>query len=77
MDLLSVIRRWHHRDGLPIREIKRQTGLSRIIARQYLVSDVVEPRYPTKEEREQARSLCRDARALADPRVGAQPQAPP
>ena len=36
MDLLSVIRRWHHREGLPIREIKRRTGLSRITIRKYL-----------------------------------------
>ena len=27
VDLLSVIRRWRHRDQLPIREITRQTGL--------------------------------------------------
>ena len=25
MDLLSVIRRWHFRQGIPIREIKRPT----------------------------------------------------
>ncbi len=36
MDLLSVIRRWHHRDGLPIREITRRTGLSRNTIRKYL-----------------------------------------
>lgn len=29
MDLLSVIRRWHFRQKIPIREIKRRTGLSR------------------------------------------------
>ena len=29
MALLSVIRRWHFRDGMPIREIERRTGLSR------------------------------------------------
>ncbi|NHO40159.1 hypothetical protein GOB80_10810, partial [Acetobacter ghanensis] len=29
MELLSVIRRWHCRDHLPIREIERRTGLSR------------------------------------------------
>ena len=27
MDLLSVIRRWHFRQGIPIREIRRRTGL--------------------------------------------------
>jgi hypothetical protein len=26
MDLLSVIRRWHFRQGISIREIKRRTG---------------------------------------------------
>ena len=36
MDLWSVIRRWHHRDGLPIREITRRTGLSRNTIRKYL-----------------------------------------
>ncbi len=36
MDLLSVIRRWHHRDGLPIREVERRTGLSRNTIRTYL-----------------------------------------
>lgn len=28
MALLSVIRRWHFREGMPIREIERRTGLS-------------------------------------------------
>ena len=46
VDLLSVIRRWHHREGLPIREIKRRTGLSRITIRKYLARDIVEPKYP-------------------------------
>jgi hypothetical protein len=26
MALLSVIRRWHFREGMPIREIERRTG---------------------------------------------------
>ena len=43
MDLLSVIRRWHFRAKLPIREIERRTGLSRNTIRKYLRSDVVEP----------------------------------
>ena len=29
MELLSVIRRWHHREHMPIRDIERRTGLSR------------------------------------------------
>jgi len=47
--LLSVIRRWHHREGLPIREIARRTGLSRNTIRKYLASQVVEPRYPQRK----------------------------
>lgn len=45
MDLLSVIRRWHFRDHLPIREIERRTGLSRNTIRKYLRADTVEPRF--------------------------------
>lgn len=45
MDLLSVIRRWHGRDGLPIREISRRTGLSRHTIRKYLSGEIVEPKY--------------------------------
>jgi len=44
--LLSVIRRWHFREGMPIREITRRTVLSRNTVRKYLASGVVEPRYP-------------------------------
>ena len=49
MDLLSVIRRWHHRDGLAIREITRRTGLSRNTIRKYLANGQVEPRYPARQ----------------------------
>ena len=49
MDLLSVIRRWHHRDGLPIREIRRRTGLSRSTIRKYLANGEVTPRYPARK----------------------------
>ena len=45
MDLLSVIRRWHFRQHVPIREIKRRTGLSRNTIRKYLRADVVEPKF--------------------------------
>ena len=44
--LLSVIRRWHFREGVSIREIFRRTRLSRNTVRKYLASGVVEPRYP-------------------------------
>ena len=47
--LLSVIRRWHFREGMPIREITRRTGLSRNTVRKYLASGVVEPRYPDRK----------------------------
>lgn len=48
MGLLSVIRRWHGRDGLSIREIARRTGLSRNTIRKYLANNIVEPRYPKR-----------------------------
>ncbi len=47
--LLSVIRRWHFREGMPIREITRRTGLSRNTVRKYLASGVVEPRYAKRK----------------------------
>lgn len=49
MALLSVIRRWHNREGMHIREIVRRTGLSRNTVRKYLASNVVEPRYPARK----------------------------
>ena len=49
MALLSVIRRWHLRDGIPIREIARRTGLSRNTDRKYLASQVIEPAYPPRK----------------------------
>jgi len=47
--ILSVIRRWHLREGMAIREIARRTGLSRNTIRKYLSSDVVEPRYLSRK----------------------------
>ena len=49
MELLSVIRRWAHRDQLSIREIARRTGLSRNTIRKYLRGDVVEPSFKLPE----------------------------
>lgn len=43
--LLSVIRRWRHRDGRSIRDIARSTGLSRNTVKKYLASNKVEPQY--------------------------------
>ncbi len=45
MALLSVIRRWHFREGMPIREIERRTGLSRNTIRKYLRADTVDPKF--------------------------------
>ena len=45
MALLSVIRRWHFRDQLSIREICRRTGLSRNTIRKYLRLGKVEPKF--------------------------------
>lgn len=47
--LLSVIRRWHFRDGLSQREIARRTGLSRNTIRKHLNSKIVEPVYPKRD----------------------------
>lgn len=49
MALLSVIRRWHYRDQLSIREISRRTGLSRNTVRKYLRDDTVEPAFKVPE----------------------------
>lgn len=49
MALLSVIRRWHLRDRMPIREIARRTGLSRNTIRKYLRCGAVEPRFRVPE----------------------------
>lgn len=46
--ILSVIRRWHFRDQMPIREIARRTGLSRNTVKKYLSGNVVEPHYPKR-----------------------------
>ncbi len=45
MTLLSVIRRWHFRQQIPIREIERRTGLSRNTIRKYLRADAAEPKF--------------------------------
>lgn len=49
MALLSVIRRWHFREGMPIREIERRTGLSRNTIRKYLRAGTVEPKFRLPE----------------------------
>ena len=49
MALLSVIRRWHFREHLSIREICRRSGLSRNTIRKYLRSEEVEPAFKVPE----------------------------
>jgi len=46
--LLSVIRRWHFHEGMPIREITRRTGLFRNAVRKDLVNGEIEPNYPKR-----------------------------
>lgn len=50
MDLLSIIRRWHFRDKVSIREIARRTELSKNTVKKYLRSEVIEPAYPPRVE---------------------------
>ena len=47
--ILSGIRRWHLREGVPIRATARRMGLSGNTVRKYLASDVVEPKYPARK----------------------------
>lgn len=49
MALLSVIRRWHFREHLSIREIGRRTGLSRNTVRKYQRLGSVEPKFKVPE----------------------------
>lgn len=49
MALLSVIRRWHFREQISIREIARRTHLSRNTVRKYLNSAELEPKYPHRK----------------------------
>jgi transcriptional regulator with XRE-family HTH domain len=43
--LLGIIRRWHIRDQIPLREIARRLGISRNTVRRYLRSETTEPTY--------------------------------
>ena len=48
MVMLAKIRRMHLRDGLPLREIAKRTGLSRNTIRRWLRSGQSEPVYPKR-----------------------------
>ena len=43
--LLGIIRRWHLRDQVPLREIAKRLGISRNTVRRYLRSETTEPAY--------------------------------
>lgn len=58
MALLSVIRRWHFREGMAIREIERRTGLSRNTIRKYLRSGSVEPRFKVSDRPSKLDPFC-------------------
>lgn len=45
MALLGIIRRWHIREQIPLREIARRLGISRNTVRRYLRSETIEPAY--------------------------------
>src|SRR3546814_16256866 len=70
MALLSVIRRWHFRQQVPIREIERRTGLSRNTIRKYLRADTVEPPFNVPERPSQADPYSANLLAWRQSRAG-------
>ncbi len=52
--LLGIIRRWHIRDQIHLRDISKRLGISRNTVRRYLRSKITEPSYA---ERRIARGL--------------------
>lgn len=62
MALLGIIRRWHLRDLVPMREIAKRLGISRYAVRRYLRSEMTEPAYP---ERQSASATYPDAFQLS------------
>ncbi|ELS3717377.1 winged helix-turn-helix transcriptional regulator, partial [Vibrio fluvialis] len=48
VSLLSVIRRWHFREGMSQREIARRTGLSRNTVKRYLKDQTIVAVYPKR-----------------------------
>ena len=49
MEFLRVIRKWALRDGMPIREIARRTGVFRNTIKKYLRAGIVEPEFQTPD----------------------------
>ena len=47
--LLGIIRRWHLRDQVPLREIAKRLGISRNTVRRYLRSEMTEPAYAERQ----------------------------
>ena len=47
--LLGIIRRWHLRDQVPLREIAKRLGISRNTVRRYLRSETTEPAYAERQ----------------------------
>jgi len=47
--LLSIIRRWHLRDQVSMREIAKRLGISRNTVRKYLRAETVEPNYAPRK----------------------------
>jgi predicted transcriptional regulator len=60
--LLGIIRRWHIRDQVPLREIARRLGISRNTVRRYLRSETIEPAYA---ERRSTRAIDKYAFQLS------------
>jgi AcrR family transcriptional regulator len=60
--LLGIIRRWHIRDQVPLREIARRLGISRNTVRRYLRSEIIEPAYA---ERRSTRAIDKYAFQLS------------
>ncbi|GGC87311.1 helix-turn-helix domain-containing protein [Undibacterium terreum] len=47
--LLGIIRHWHLRDQVPLREIAKRLGISRNTVRRYLRSEITEPVYAERQ----------------------------
>ncbi|EJL92088.1 transcriptional regulator with sigma factor-related N-terminal domain containing protein [Herbaspirillum sp. CF444] len=48
---LEIIRRWHLRDQVPLREIARRLGISRNTVRRYIRAETIEPAYADRRPR--------------------------